>query len=605
MILGDWIEGALQASLPPLFASPVPLMPHQERGARRILSLLEEFGGALLADAPGLGKSFTAASVARDLSARAFRIEVLAPVSLLDQWSGTLARFGVEAALVSHDDSSLAEVVSDRLIIVDEAHRFTNRATLRWQRLSARCGGAKVLLITATPLCNRIEDLRSLLDLFLRDEDLVHWGIASIAEAFDEKSAERIRSILSIVSVRRTEIDGLRFPLLARSLVRFALDPALSNLIERLTFPIVGGKGQVALMREFLFRRWESSLEALDDSLRRQERFYRRAREKRSGGFELSRADFSLLFASEEGDYFQDLLFPEAFLSAANGLGDLSALDQELQRLRELRAKVKESDSVKFALLMETLRGIDLPALIFTRAVATAEALHRGVSSIWSAGLATSSRAIDAGSLPRSFTEVVSLFRKRRLDLLIVTDLAAEGLDLQAAGTIIHYDLPWTAVRVDQRNGRSRRLAQPRESIRAVYFVPAGPSKASPVRFVSRKRRLERRFLPSDLGAGNVPVRMTGSRFGCRVDAAHIVVERGHPIILENDTASADPARFRELIGRQIEFDDSALEQWELWRAEWSIIPPRRRFSRVVSAPPIGRTERGVRRSADRPSTRS
>ncbi|HUP66403.1 MAG TPA: DEAD/DEAH box helicase [Thermoanaerobaculia bacterium] len=605
MILGDWIEGAVEASLPPLSPSPVPLVTHQERGARRILSLLEEFGGALLADAPGLGKSFTAAAVARDLSARSFRIEVLAPVSLLDQWRGTLARFGVAATLISHDDPGGVEVISNRLIIVDEAHRFTNRATHRWQRLSTRCGGAKVLLITATPLCNRIEDLRSLLALFLRDDALVPWGMASVAETFDEKSADRIRSALAIVSVRRTEIEGLQFPMLARSLVRFALDPVLSALIEELMFPIVSGNGQVALMREFLFRRLESSLEALDDSLIRQERFYRRAREKRSRGFEFTRADFSLLFASEEGDYFQDLLFPEAFLSPANSPGDLSALDQELQRVRELRAKVRESGSAKFELLLETLRGVDLPALIFTRAVATAEALHRGVSSVWSAGLATSSRALDATRLRRTFTEVVSLFRRRRLDLLIVTDLAAEGLDLQAAGTIIHYDLPWTAVRVDQRNGRSRRLAQPRELIHAVYFVPAGPSNASPVRFVSRKRRLERRFLPSDLAAGCMPVRMIGSRFGCRVGAAHIVVEGGHPVIMEDDTASADPARFRKLIDRPIETGDAALEKWDRWRAEWSIIPQRRRSSGVLVGHPTGRTERGANRNADRRSTRS
>ena len=59
------------------------------------------------------------------------------------------------------------------------------------------------------------------------------------------------------------------------------------------------------------------------------------------------------------------------------------------------------------------------------------------------------------------------------LDVLVATDVASEGLDLQAAGVVVHYDLPWSPVRLDQRNGRIHRIGQKREQVRAIYFVPA------------------------------------------------------------------------------------------------------------------------------------
>ena len=50
--------------------------------------------------------------------------------------------------------------------------------------------------------------------------------------------------------------------------------------------------------------------------------------------------------------------------------------------------------------------------------------------------------------------------------MLLCTDAAAEGLNLQTCGALINYDLPWNPMRVEQRIGRIDRIGQPRDVIR-------------------------------------------------------------------------------------------------------------------------------------------
>src|SRR5207237_6422883 len=70
-----------------------------------------------------------------------------------------------------------------RLFVVDEAHRFRNPGTNRYRALARLVVGAKVLLVTATPVHNRVGDLCHLLRLFLRDHDLTALGVPSLRRA--------------------------------------------------------------------------------------------------------------------------------------------------------------------------------------------------------------------------------------------------------------------------------------------------------------------------------------------------------------------------------------------------------------------------------------
>jgi hypothetical protein len=82
---------------------------------------------------------------------------------------------------------------------------------------------------------------------------------------------------------------------------------------------------------------------------------------------------------------------------------------------------------------------------------------------------------------------------------LLVTDVAAEGLDLQRAARVIHYDLPWTPARLEQREGRSVRLGSRHREVQVIRFSPpAGLERA--LRLEATLHRKSR--LPAAVGVG-------------------------------------------------------------------------------------------------------
>jgi hypothetical protein len=62
-----------------------------------------------------------------------------------------------------------------------------------------------------------------------------------------------------------------------------------------------------------------------------------------------------------------------------------------------------------------------------------------------------------------------------RVDVLMATDLASEGLNLQDADVVVHYDLPWNPVRLAQRVGRTVRLGGTHEHVDVWWFAPPEP----------------------------------------------------------------------------------------------------------------------------------
>jgi superfamily II DNA/RNA helicase len=82
--------------------------------------------------------------------------------------------------------------------------------------------------------------------------------------------------------------------------------------------------------------------------------------------------------------------------------------------------------------------------------------------------------------------------------------MAAEGLNLQRAGVVVHYDIPWNPVKLDQRNGRAHRIGQQRASVRAIYFIPQS-RETRIVETIARKNRIRRRALVATNGETHEP----------------------------------------------------------------------------------------------------
>ncbi len=67
--------------------------------------------------------------------------------------------------------------------------------------------------------------------------------------------------------------------------------------------------------------------------------------------------------------------------------------------------------------------------------------------------------------------EIKRRLRDKQVRLLVCTDAAGEGLNLQFAGVLVNYDLPWNPMKIEQRIGRIDRLGQPRPIIRVLNFA--------------------------------------------------------------------------------------------------------------------------------------
>ncbi|HEY6345682.1 MAG TPA: phospholipase D-like domain-containing anti-phage protein [Bryobacteraceae bacterium] len=79
--------------------------------------------------------------------------------------------------------------------------------------------------------------------------------------------------------------------------------------------------------------------------------------------------------------------------------------------------------------------------------------------------------------------------RDRTIRLLVATDAACEGLNLQTLGTLINIDLPWNPSRLEQRIGRIKRFGQARDRVDMLNLVYANTNDEKIYRVLSRRMR--------------------------------------------------------------------------------------------------------------------
>lgn len=141
--------------------------------------IAEEYGGVFLADVVGLGKTYMAAMLARELEGRSL---VIAPPALVDEanpgaWGNVLYDFGVRGfktfSVGRLDQILKLDLSKFQNIFIDEAHRFRNEDNETYEKLHRICktksldgSNKRVILVTATPFNNRPNDLLSQLKLF-------------------------------------------------------------------------------------------------------------------------------------------------------------------------------------------------------------------------------------------------------------------------------------------------------------------------------------------------------------------------------------------------------------------------------------------------------
>ena len=184
----------------------------QRDAALAVINKLEKYNGCILADSVGLGKTFTALSVIKYFESRNRTVLVLCPKKLFENWNtyrqnyvnNPLAKDRLNYDILYHTDLSREHGRSNDLdlervnwgnydlVVIDESHNFRNGGKVstdengenpkenRYLRLMnkvIRSGvKTKVLMLSATPVNNRFNDLKNQLQLAYEGE----------SEAFDK-----------------------------------------------------------------------------------------------------------------------------------------------------------------------------------------------------------------------------------------------------------------------------------------------------------------------------------------------------------------------------------------------------------------------------------
>ena len=463
------IAAAMARALVPPLAGPTGaawLRDRQGDTARRLVTVLQRHGGAMLADPVGSGKTFIALAVATALAHHG-PAAALVPAPLVDQWRRRAEACGVALEVVSHAAVSRGRLPGNatRMVIIDESHHFRHPHTQRYATLAPWIAGRPTLCVTATPVVNRPEDLAYQLQLGVRDDALIAHGTPSLRDALRRGEVPPGLGELVIATATPRSIPGRRETKCHWS-ASLSGPPSWSNELDALT---LADDGPVAsLIRSVLWSAAGSSPAALRAALGRYALLLRQSKDAHRSGLAPDRSAIRR-FAAEVPE---QLLLWE-LLPLGSGTDVLPSGD--LPRVEALRERIiLDAPDPKAEALAELLAD-GTPSLVFTTSAATVPYLRdrlAGLAPAWVTGGRAGWKQI---RLPR--TNVLDWFRPDAADvaprILIASDVAAEGLDLQRARRVVHYDLPWTAMRLAQREGRSRRLGALHQECHVVRMEPA------------------------------------------------------------------------------------------------------------------------------------
>jgi superfamily II DNA or RNA helicase len=467
---------------PSVVADRVQPHPYQLQVVRQVL--FEKMPAAILADEVGLGKTIEAGLILKELVLRgAVRSAlIVAPKALLSQWQDELRERFDEEFVVTEERRFRGFDREDRVIcsfqqlvracdavaarswdclIVDEAHLLANPDSKR-RRCVGRLQTRWRLLLTATPVQNKITDLYSLIDL-------VAPGRLSTMRQFIAEYAADPATCRTVVPARAAALRSAAAAVMCRTrraetAIAFAprtVDTYLVAADEREAAVI----GDVTNYLRALYRQLilvQPRQDATPAPSRSSGRARRAAAPRASAQHPQQPA---LTPAVPRGALLREIVAlqqslsssPQAIAAALRARAERHPDERAL--LLELAARCGELRGAKEQLLLDALRTLGRePVLIFTLRLETARRLRDVIAA------AGRSAACYIGALTGDERRsLVARFNRGALQTLIATDAGAEGLNLQERCHIVfNYDLHWNPMKMEQRIGRVHRLGQTR-----------------------------------------------------------------------------------------------------------------------------------------------
>jgi superfamily II DNA or RNA helicase len=509
-----------------LSISRVDPLPHQLEAVYDYLLKLARVR-FLLADDAGAGKTIMSGLLIRELELRglAERILIVCPANLAFQWQRELKekfdtkflvmkgqdlreQFGVNQwlehnrVITSLDLAKRGDILPGLrqvhwdLVIVDEAHRMSasdeSHKSLRY-RLGEllRDSSDHMLLLTATP--HKGDPQNFSLFLQLLDAD-AYADVKSIREAMNRRRApfylRRTKEAMVYFPERRDDGTWAAEPIFTKRIphtVDFQIDGAEFDLYREVTRFVKRESARAAAEGEdpraraigFLMSLYQRRLASSTFAMRRSlENRARRLEEGLNRAQELVRLappdlpDPEELEEMEEGE--RERL--EQMLEAITLAGSADQVREEVQELRRLALQAQAVEEAgaeaKLSQLKELLQKegfFDNPEqrlLLFTEFKDTLDYLVDRLKS-WGFRVGFIHGGMKSGSRdePGTRLHAEQQFREGGIQVLVVTEAAGEGINLQVCNILFNYDIPWNPNRLEQRMGRIHRYGQRKDCL--------------------------------------------------------------------------------------------------------------------------------------------
>ncbi|MBX3448925.1 MAG: DUF3883 domain-containing protein [Planctomycetaceae bacterium] len=375
------------------------------------------------------------------------------------------------------------------LVVFDEAHKLSAHyfgskleRTGRYrfaERIGAHC--RHLLLMTATPHNGKAEDFQ--LFLALLDSDRFYGKFRNGVHKVDSSDLMR-----RMVKEELVKFDGTPlFPERKAYTVNYTLSNVEAALYEAVTEYVTtemgkadelkgGRKGSVGFALTALQRRLASSPEAIYQSLkRRKERLESRLRDEKLGIRGRKALAETLAEVPEDDDDLnaeEQETLEETLVDDATAAKTVQELESEIEILKGLEERAKQvvasgqdrkwdelSKILQHTPEMRDAGGRQRKLIIFSEHRDTLNYLHARIAGVL--GNHDSIITIHGGTHRDERRRLQALFRSDpEVRVLVATDAAGEGVNLQNANLMVNYDLPWNPNRLEQRFGRIHRIGQ-------------------------------------------------------------------------------------------------------------------------------------------------
>lgn len=480
----------------------------------------------LLADDAGAGKTIMAGLLIRELKLRglAERVLIVGPANLGFQWQRELKekfdeefivlkghdirdQFGVNQwlkqrqviaslDLAKRDDilPGLHQAHWD-LVIVDEAHRMSwsppARKTARYALGELlRDSSDHLLLLTATPHKGSPENFTLFLQLLDKD---AYADVSSIRQAMERQTApfylRRTKEAMVYFPERQPDGQWAARPIFTKRIphtVEFQIDGdefelyrAVTRFVKRQSTNAAAQDNPRARAVGFLMalyqRRLASSTQALRRSLENRARRLSDALQRAQDLAETAPPNLPTaeeLEEMEEGERERLEQLLEAVTLAGNAAEVREEIDQLLALARQAERVELDGCEAKLSrlkALMQQEGFFDRPdqrLLLFTEFKDTLNYLVEQLDA-WGFKVGFIHGGMRPGSRdePGSRLYAEQQFREGQIQILVATEAAGEGINLQCCHILFNYDIPWNPNRLEQRMGRIHRYGQLRDCL--------------------------------------------------------------------------------------------------------------------------------------------